>query len=253
MKKRNLFIGLVVIAAAAYYFTPSLSSVVSKLVHKYGSEVVGTEVNLGGFDLSLTSGEASLDNLTIANPKNYKQPYLFDLTQAAVKIDLKSLTSDTLIINSIDIVKPKITYEMLSLTQNNIQEIQNNINDYLAQSGKNSSSDSSTSSDSNESSKKVIIKRLTIAEANLTVAAGKQDVSATLPTIELKNIGEEKTSSGTSIPQAIADVLTKILKVASDTVVQQNLNKFKDVAQQNLEDVVGGVKDRVKSLGIFGN
>ena len=38
VQKRNLFIGLVVIAAAAYYFTPSLSSVVSKLVHKYIGE-----------------------------------------------------------------------------------------------------------------------------------------------------------------------------------------------------------------------
>ena len=256
MKKRNLLIGLVAVAAAAYYFTPSLSSIVTNLVHKYGSEVIGTDVNLGGFDLSLTKGEASLDKFTIANPKNYKEPYLFDLTQAAVKIDLKSLASDTIVIESIDINKPQITYEMLSLTQNNFQEIQNNINNYLAKSKSGSSADEAKSTEEKEasaSSKKVVIKRLTITEANLAVAAGKQDISVTLPTIELKNIGEEKASSGTSIPQVIANVMTKILKVASDTVVKQNLNKFKDVAQQNLEEVVGGVKDRVKSLGIFGN
>lgn len=256
MKKRHLLIGLVVVAAAAYYFTPSLSSIVSKLVNKYGSEVLGTEVKLGSFDLSLTKGEAALNQFTIANPTNYKEPYLFNLTQADVKVDLKSLATDTIVIESIDINKPQITYEMLSLTQNNFQEILNNIDKYSAQSSKDSSnatSEKASENNDSSSSKKVIIKRLTVSEANLTAAVGKQNISVTLPTIELKNIGEEKASSGVSIPQAIAAVMSKILKVASDTVVKQNLNKFKDVAQQNLDEVVGGVKDRVKSLGIFGN
>lgn len=257
-KKYILLAGIAVIAGGAYYVYNSLGSIVSSLVNKYGSEVLGTEVNLQGFSISPTKGLAEISRLTIANPKNYKEPYLFDLNKIAVKIDMKSLTSDTIIIDSIDVEKPAITYEMLSLTQNNIKEIQNNINSYLKKSESKEKTTSSTQNESqkaedSEAGKKVIIKRLTISDAALTAAVAGQDATLNLPKIEMKNLGEEKSNTTTNIPHVIAKIMNKILSVAMDNVISNKLNNFKDVANENLNNVVGGVKDRIKELGIFGS
>ena len=125
--KKYIFGFLVLVIAAAWYFSPSLETIVKKVVNKYGSEITGTEVNLQGFKLSLTKGEGEISEITVANPKNYSAPYIFSLGDIFVKVDLKSLATDTIIIEKIAINKPVITYEMLSLTQNNISQIQKNI------------------------------------------------------------------------------------------------------------------------------
>lgn len=128
MKKKYIFLGiLAIVCVGAYYLTPSLETIVKQVVHKYGSQITGTEVNLQGFNLSLTNGEGSIKGLTVANPTNYKSPNLLDLGGVSVKVDLKSLASDTIVINEIKVDKPVLTYEMLSLTQNNIKQLQDNI------------------------------------------------------------------------------------------------------------------------------
>ena len=253
MKKRNLLLGIVVIAAGVYYFTPSVNSIVKKIVNKYGSEVVGTEVNLEGFDFSLTKVEASVKELTIANPANYKKPYLFELKNVSVKVDLKSLTTDTIVIDNIEVNNPAITYEMISLTQNNIKEIQNNIETYSARSKAKETEEelSAAEEKSDGSGKKVVIKKLSVNDASLTAAAGGEEVSITLPTITMNNIGEDSQNKGTDIPQIIAKIMNKILSVASESVVSNKLNNLKSVAEENLNNMVGDVKDRVKNLGIF--
>lgn len=255
MKKSSLLIGVVVVAAGIYYFGPSLlDSAVKKIVNKYGSEVTGTEVNLEGFSLHPTTGEAAIRKITIANPQNYKMPYLFELNNINVKVDIKSLTSDTVIIEDIIVDKPAITYEMLSLTQNNIKEIQNNVNSYLNKSAPKDKSTTASEADSADQSagKKVIIRHLAINDATLSAAAGDKDVSITLPDITMSNIGDDSKKVGSNIPQVIAKILNKILTTATQNVVSQKLGDLKSVAEENLNSVVGGVKDRVKELGIFG-
>ena len=242
MKKRYILLaGIAVIAGGAYYVYNSLDAIVGKLVNKYGSEVLGTEVNLAGFSISPTKGTAEINRLTIANPKNYKEPYLFDLNKVAVKIDMKSLTSDTIIIDSIEVNKPAITYEMLSLTQNNIKEIQDNINNYLKKSSSGEQTKAKTETtekaEASETGKKVIIKKLTISDIALTAAVAGQDATLNLPTIEMKNLGEEKTQTKTNIPQVIAKVMNKILSVAMDNVVSNKLNiPVEKLSRENISE-----------------
>lgn len=257
MKKRYIVLGVVVAAlAAAYYFTPSLETVVKKVVHKYGSEITGTDVNLNGFKLALTSGEGKINQITVANPKGYASPYIFNLDEISVKVDIKSLTSDTIVIEKIAVNKPVITYEMLSLTQNNINEIQKNVAKNTASAEKEEQKDSVSKKEDKAAgpSKKVIIKELVVADGQIQAVAninGKaNNLNVNLPTIIMKNIGGEK--KGTSVAESISKILNTILSTASKTVVESQLSDFKGVADENLNKVVGGVKDRVRELGLFG-
>lgn len=256
MKKKYIVLGvLVAVFAAFYYFTPSLETIVKKVVNKYGSEITGTDVNLNGFKLGLTTGEGRINQITVANPKNYASPYIFNLEEIYVKVDLKSLTKDTIVIEKIAINKPIITYEMLSLTQNNISEIQKNIAKNTSSTQPKENTENKVENKKEQSSKKVVIKELVVSDGEIQAVAninGKASgLNVNLPTISMKNIGEEQ--KGASISTTISKVLNNILHTASKTVVESQLADVKSVAEENLNKVVGGVKDRVKELGIFGN
>lgn len=128
MKKKYIFL-LVLVAAFAgfYYLTPSFESIVKQVVHKYGSAVTRTDVNLEGFNLKLADGEGHIGKITVGNPKNYKLKNAMELGGISVKVNIKSLTQDTIVIESVEIDKPVINYEILSLTQNNLSQLLENI------------------------------------------------------------------------------------------------------------------------------
>ena len=252
MKKRYIFLSiLVVIIAGVYFFAPSLESIVQKIVHKYGSEITGTDVNLKGFKLGLANGEGSISEITVGNPKDYSAKNIFELGNIYVKVDIKSLTSDTIIIEDIEVSKPIINYEMLSLTRNNISDIQENIKKNTAKTSTSEKKTEEAKSEDTAASKKVVIKKLSIKDGEINAIVGKEEaVSVKLPTITMTNIGEDK--KGESITTTISKILGKILSSASNAVVNSKISDLKGVAEKNLEDITGGVKDRIKSIGIFG-
>lgn len=264
MKKKYIVLGaFALICVAAYYLTPSFESIVKQVVHKYGSQITGTDVDLEGFSLSLTNGEGAIKGLTVANPKGYKSTNILDLGGVKVRVNLKSLTTDTIIIDEISVDKPVITYEMISLTQNNLKQLQSNIAKNTATAEKTEAKDAAAAkTDSREAkpeskaaAKKVIIKLVSINEGELkalTALQGQENsVNVKLPPIRITDIGANKTG-GESIAASISKILSTIIGTASQTVVNSNLGDLKNVAKDSLNNVVGGVKDRIKSVGIFG-
>ena len=250
MKKKYIFL-LVLVAAFAgfYYLTPSFESIVKQVVHKYGSAVTGTDVNLEGFNLKLADGEGHIGKITVGNPKNYKLKNAMELGGISVKVNIKSLTQDTIVIESVEIDKPVINYEILSLTQNNLSQLLENIKKNTASAEK-----AEQSAEKDSGGKKVIIKKLVVRGGEISVAASAAaDITKTtakLPEITLTNIGEDK--KGASVAETVSKVLTKILNTAYKTIVDSKIADLKNVAEENLNNVVGGVKERIKEIGIFG-
>lgn len=263
MKKKYIFL-LVLIAAFAgfYYLTPSFESIVKQVVHKYGSAVTGTEVNLEGFSLKLADGEGHIGKITVGNPQNYKLKNALELGGISVKVNIKSLTGDVIIIESVEIDKPVINYEILSLTQNNLSRLLENIQKNTApakKAEKKAVQDKAVEPQAevkkaDRAGKKVIIKKLVVRNGEISVAASAAaDLTKTtvkLPEITLKNIGEDK--KGATIAETVSKVLSKIINTAYQTVVDSKITDLKNVAKENLDNVVGGVKDRIKEIGIFG-
>ena len=261
MKKKYIFL-LVLVAAFAgfYYLTPSFESIVKQVVHKYGSAVTGTDVNLEGFNLKLADGEGHIGKITVGNPKNYKLKNAMELGGISVKVNIKSLTQDTIVIESVEIDKPVINYEILSLTQNNLSQLLENIKKNTASAEKAEQKEvkaqekQTSSAEKDSEGKKVIIKKRVARGGKIPVAASAAaDITKTtakLPEITLTNIGEDK--KGASVAETVSKVLTKILNTAYKTIVDSKIADLKNVAEENLNNVVGGVKERIKEIGIFG-
>ncbi len=257
MKKRIFFGLLAVIVVALAIVWCSLETIVKKAVNKYGSEITGTEVSLQGFSLSPLSGSVSVKGLTVANPSNYKSANLLSLGGVSVKIDMKSLSGNTIVVEDITIEKPVITYEMLSLTQNNIKQLQANIAKNTASGSDNKAEKpkkEEAKAKSEGASKQVVIRKVTVKEGELkavsNIPGDKGLVDVKLPEIILTDIGGQKKSE--NVVASVTKILNKILTTASQTVVKSGLNDLKNVAKENLDNVVGDVKNKVKSFGIFG-
>lgn len=75
--------------------------------------------------------------------------------------------------------------------------------------------------------------------------------TAKLPEITLTNIGEDK--KGASVAETVSKVLTKILNTAYKTIVDSKIADLKNVAEENLNNVVGGVKERSKKSASLAN
>lgn len=250
MKRRNKFITFFVLLFAAIYFCmPSMESIVKKVVHKYGSEITGTNVSLGGISISPTKGVASVKRVKIGNPKGYKSKNMFYLKELDAKLNISSLTGDTIIIDSIVIDNPEITYEMKTLTKSNITEILDNVKSNTAKSSSESKPADSAKQNKGEG-KKVIIKSLTVSNGQINAVLGagtmKAPVKVALPTIQMKNIGQQK--KGASVAETISTVLTKILQTASQTVVSANLKELKDSSLNELKNVGDNLKQGADSL-----
>lgn len=247
MKRRNMFIVFFGLLFLALYLSfPSLENIVKQLVHEYGSKVTGTDVSISGLDFKPTSGYAAVKDIKIENPKGYKSENLFYLKELGVKIDISTITNDIIVVDSIKITEPKITYEMLSLTQNNISDLLNNIQTNTASSKDNTSKKETKKTKAQQtSSKKVIIKTLSVDDGIISVMAGigslKEELSLPLPKIEMHNIGQEK--QGSSIKDTVNLVIKKILNSATDTVVSQNLENFKNTANNELKNLTSDLKD----------
>lgn len=255
MKKRIFFGLLAVIVVALAIVWCSLETIVKKVVNKYGTEITGTEVRLEGFNLSPLQGRVAIKGLTVANPANYKSPYLLSLGGVSVKIDLKSLTTNTIVVEDITVDQPAITYEMLSLTQNNIKQLQDNIaKNTVSSAAPKAEEPKKAEAKTSDAGKQVIIRKVTVNAGELkavtNVPGDKGLIDVKLPEIVLTDIGGQK--KGESITASVAKILNKILATASQTVVKSGLGDLKNVAKENLDNVVGGVKDKVKAFGIFG-
>lgn len=253
MKKRYIALLAIALAAVlAYFLSPSLETIVQKLVNKYASQVTGTDVSLQGFKFSPLKGEGTITKILVANPKGYKSPYVFQLDQVSIKVDVKSLTTDTIVLDYIYINKPIITYEMISLTQNNLKQLQENIaKNTVAAAKEEAKPEAKKAKAESKPAKKIIIKKFVLRgatiEAGVNVLNKVEEKSVTMPELVLTNLGANHETP----VQIISKVLNKIVTEASQTVINSGMNNLKAVARENLDKVVNDVKEKVNLKGLF--
>lgn len=247
MKKLTMTLtGIVVLLAlvAAFIFL-QLDSIVKAMIEKYGSAVMGVDVTVGKVKISPASGEGSVTRLVIDNPKGYKANQAFSMNSTSVSVDMKTVTSDVLVIDEIVMDGPSITYE-LSAKGSNFGVLRDNINNYMSQ-GKNKA----TGDDA--ASKQVIIKDLYIRNGKITVSAPmiqSQTFEVELPGIHLTDLG--KNGGKGNLPQIMQQVMTIItnsVMSAVGPVTIQNFTNFLGGSAGAAGEAAGGILQGVTEGG----
>ena len=136
MRTRNVLLAVVavavlVVAGALWWLYASRNQLIKAAIEKFGPEITGVAVSVGGVDLQPTEGMVSITDLRLGNPKGFSAPDALRLSDMRVKVDPATLTQNVVHIQEVALQAPEITYERGGGTTN-LQVIQKNVDDYVA-------------------------------------------------------------------------------------------------------------------------
>lgn len=213
-------------------------------IRTFGPEITGVAVRIDGVDIEPFKGTAALHGLVVGNPKEFKTDHALSLGEFSMRLKLRSLLSDVIIIKQIVIAKPEVTYE-IGADGSNLAAIQRNVDRYVGSSGARPAEEPTARRD--HGGKKLVIQDLVIKDATAHVSAaflqGKK-VAVPLPELHLQNIGQE--SNGATAGEAVKQVLGAVTKSVTGAVAALNLGGATESLQEGAGSVGGFIKGLLK-------
>ena len=225
---------LVALAVIGFFVVAfSLGSIVKTGVNKKGPALTQSKVELGGAQISPFSGKGTLSNLVVGNPAGWQSPNAFSLGSVSIDVEPRSLMSDHVVINSIVIDRPEITYET-RVTSSNLQDLLKNIQQ-AAGSGQ-------TSTTKDGKPIKVVLKHFQLQNAKITAIAGEATANIDMPTLVLDDLG---TREGGLTPEQLSVAIVKAVTAqAAQAGARIAIEKgVLEKAGAGLEKLLGGGKN----------
>ena len=224
----------------------NLGRIVKNAIEVYGPKMTQTTVSVDKVTLSLLTGSAKVTQLSVGNPQGYKSPNAIAAGTIAVGLNPMSLLSDKIVIRSIRLESPEVTFEG-GLTGNNLSQILDNINS----SGKSSGTVSTNVATQPKPEKKYQVDDLLISGAKAQViltSPVQRQVSLTLPDIHLTNLGTE--GDGITASDLSKRVLNAIVTATLQTVTKDaiNLDQNATTLKQAGENAKTQILDNLNNL-----
>src|SRR5579862_1976481 len=177
------FVVLVLLGMLAIRFF--LDGAVKRGIETVGPMLTQVEVKLDSASISLLSGSGKLKGLLVGNPTGYKTPSAIQVGDATLAIQPGSIFSSKVIIHSINVQAPEITFET-DLKGNNLSKIVANLQAATGGGG----STGSAKQDS-KASKKLQVDDFLITGGKINVsitALGGKSATVPLPEIHLTGL-----------------------------------------------------------------
>jgi uncharacterized protein involved in outer membrane biogenesis len=228
-----------------------LGDIVKKGVETVGPRITQVSVKLDEVHLTLLTGSASVKGLVVGNPAGYKTPQAISAGLISVGVNPMSVLSDKIVIRSIHVESPEITFEG-GLSGNNLSAILNNV-DASSKSPASTNAAAANSPAQAKPSKKFEVDDLMITGAkvhvSLTDLQGKE-MTLALPPIHLTDLGRNPegitaTDLTRSVLRAITTATVKAVGKASTDIGKNAGNVLKGAAGQ----AGAGSSNLIKGLG----
>lgn len=217
---------LVILAALAVHFF--LDAGIKRGIETLGPSLTKVEVKVDSVHLSLLSGSGAIKGLFVGNPPGSKAPAAIRVGSASLSLLSGSLLSDKVVIKSINLQGPNITYET-DLKSSNLQKILANV-EASTGGGEKAAAQPTTA----KPGKKLEVDDFIISGAMLEVslmALGEHSATVALPEIHLTDLG--KGPEGITAAELTKLVLQAIEKEAAPAAarVASNLANGKGAAE----------------------
>jgi len=237
-----LLILVVLLIVAVGFF---LNGAIKKGVETFGPQIAKVEIKLDGVNLSLLSGSGTIKGLVIGNPEGFKTPHAISVGSASVSVAPGSVFSDKIVIKSVRVEAPEITYEGGLLGGDNLHKILENV---TASVGGGSSSTNA----SGKPAKKLQVDDFLITGAKVNVSlkgTGGFAAPIPLPDIHLSNLGQgpEGVTPAALIKQVLGEVSADVAKAVANAA--SNLGKGAvDAAGKTATESVGKATKGITDL-----
>lgn len=206
---------IAIIALGALILSFSMDRIIKSNIEQTTSDMLDTSVEVNDASISILDGTGSIDGITIHNPEGFSDNPAVKLQQISIKMDLATILSDTVIIDSIEIKQPEVYFEQKGAGIN-LEKLSESLNE-------------APSTDIN-----LIVDYLLVEEGLIKLTTETDEVQSTETTFdrfELTGIGREENNT---IEQTVRQILRPVLERAAQEAVEQGLL---DAAKEKLKDV----------------
>jgi hypothetical protein len=213
---------VLVLAGAGWWLYGNLDAVVKRAITHYGSQMTQASVTVESVELRSADGGGLVRGLVVGNPTGFTSSYALKVAVIEVAVDLHTVRDPVVVIKRIVIDSPELIYEK-GTSMTNFEAIQKNIAGALGTRKAGGEGALTTP-------RKLIVDELIIrhprARATAAVLAGKT-VSATLPDIELHNVGR---AEGGITPAQLGEIVARTLsqRLAASLGFDRLLKSFGD-------------------------
>jgi len=249
MKKlliRGLFVVVILLIVAVVAVGLSLNGAIKKGVETFGPQIAKVPVTVDGVSLSLFSGSGAVKGLVVGNPEGYKTDHAMSVGLASVAISPGSLLSDKIVVKSILIEAPQVTFE-LGPGGNNLQRIQENLGGSATGTPEAPKPTGEKAPAESKPAKKLQVDEVVISGGKVTLgmaALGGKLIEAPLPEIRMSNLGQGP--EGITGAELGKEILSQINRGAIKTYTEQ-LEKMGAEALQNLTQNATNVVNKAAS------
>jgi len=115
---------LIILAALGVHFF--LDAAIKRGVETIGPRVTKVDVKVDAITLSILSGSGRIRGLVVGNPPGFKTPSAIHVGTASLALVPGTLLNDKVVIKSINVEAPEITFET-DLTSNNLSKLLDNV------------------------------------------------------------------------------------------------------------------------------
>ncbi|MGC9941585.1 MAG: AsmA family protein [Verrucomicrobiota bacterium] len=199
---------------AAIVIGLSLDRLVKAGIETIAPTLTKTTVTLDAVNLSLLTGSAGVKGLVVGNPSGYQSPSAISIDLAAVSVSPASVLSDKILVHSIEIRAPEITFEGNPFGANNLSQILDNVNG-------SAKTNNPTQTASGKPVKKLEVDDFLIAGAKVHVKLTgilNKELDLTLPDIHFTDLGKD-TDGITAVDltqKVLQQVITATVKAVGD-------------------------------------
>ena len=203
----------IIVAVVASMF---LGDIVKKGVQTVGPRITKVSVNVDEVRLTLLTGSASVKGLVVGNPEGYHTPQAISAGMISVGVNPMSVLSDKIVVRSLHVESPEITFEG-GLGGNNLSKSLDNVT-ASARNPQQTSAVSTNAPAQTKPSKKLEVDDLLITGAKVHVSLtdlGGKEMTLPLPPIHLANLGKNPEGiTTTELTRSVLDaIVTATLKV----------------------------------------
>jgi uncharacterized protein involved in outer membrane biogenesis len=243
-KKILLILGIVLlvfIVVAVVVVGLFLGKIVKLGINDVGPKITQTTLSVDAVDVSLLTGSAKVKNLVIGSPDGYRALNAISVGSAAVSISSMSVLSDKIVVKSIRVESPEITFEGNPLGANNLKKIQDNVNAAAAnfQSPLSTNQPPKTAAPAKPGAK-LEVDDFLITGAKVHISTG---ATLPLPDIHLTDLG--KGPEGITAADLTKQVLTEVIGSTLKAVE----NAAADVGKDATKAVGAGVNKITTGIG----
>lgn len=197
-----------IIIAALITITFMLDGMIKAGIENTTSELLKTDVSVGNVDISIFSGSGSISGFIVQNPENYSDELALRIDEVQIKLDLRSLLSDQITVNSIYVEGPSLYFEQKGFGAN-LKTLIDNMN----------------SASNEESNTKLIIEHLVVENGSVKVSTDidrKRTAKTSLKKMELHDIGKQE---GYSIRETSRELMRPLLEQAISEALKSGVTE----------------------------